>query len=62
LQAAKEITESYIESQKEIIRSFQSVWAPIIQNNITHSGIDGLLREEQPKYIQEQSVILQIMR
>src|SRR6185437_6158594 len=32
LQAAKEMTENYIESQKTIIRSIQSAWAPYQQN------------------------------
>jgi ElaB/YqjD/DUF883 family membrane-anchored ribosome-binding protein len=32
LQAVKEITENYIQSQKEIINSFQSVWGPYQQN------------------------------
>jgi len=32
LQAVKEITENYIESQKAIINSFQSAWGPYQQN------------------------------
>src|SRR3954453_13501690 len=32
LQAVKEITENYIESQKTIIRSIQSAWGPYPQN------------------------------
>jgi hypothetical protein len=32
LQAVKEITENYIESQKSIINSFQSTWRPYQQN------------------------------
>ena len=32
LQATKEITENYIESQKSIIRSFHSSWAPYQRN------------------------------
>jgi len=32
LQATKEITEHFIESQKSIINSFQSAWAPYQQN------------------------------
>ena len=32
LQATKEITENYIESQKTIIRSIQSAWSPHQQN------------------------------
>src|SRR4051794_28450543 len=32
LQAVKEITENYIESQKTIIRSIQSAWSPYLQN------------------------------
>jgi len=32
LQAAKEITEHFIESQKSIINSFQSAWRPFNQN------------------------------
>src|SRR3954463_16187103 len=32
LQAVKEITENYIESQKSIINSFQSAWSPYQQN------------------------------
>src|SRR6476660_6470065 len=32
LQAVKEITENYIESQKTIIRSIQSAWGPYHQN------------------------------
>src|SRR3954462_3446275 len=32
LQAVKEITENYIESQKEIINSSQSAWGPYQQN------------------------------
>jgi hypothetical protein len=32
LQAAKEITDSYLDSQREIIGSFQSAWAPHIEN------------------------------
>src|SRR3954452_22885153 len=36
LQAVKEITENYIESQKSIINSFQSAWRPFNQNINTH--------------------------
>ena len=32
MQAVKEITENYIESQKSIINSFQSAWRPFNQN------------------------------
>src|SRR3954467_14496015 len=32
LQAVKELTENYIESQKSIINSFQSAWRPFNQN------------------------------
>ena len=32
LQAVKEITENYIESQKTIIKSFHSAWSPYQQN------------------------------
>ena len=32
LQATKEITENYIESQKSIIKSFHSAWTPYQQN------------------------------
>ena len=32
LQSSKEIADSYLESQKEIIKSFQSAWAPYIEN------------------------------
>ena len=32
LQASREIVDSYLESQKEIIRSFQSTWVPYIEN------------------------------
>ena len=32
LQAVKQITENYIESQKTIIRSIQSAWGPYQQN------------------------------
>src|SRR6478735_6901765 len=32
LQAVKEISENYIESQKSIINSFQSAWRPFNQN------------------------------
>src|SRR6476469_10774515 len=32
LQAVKEITENYIESQKSIMNSFQSAWRPFNQN------------------------------
>src|SRR6476620_5022843 len=32
LQATKEITENYIESQKSIIKSFHSAWAPYQRN------------------------------
>ena len=32
LQAVKQITENYIESQKTIIRSIQSAWSPHQQN------------------------------
>ncbi len=32
LQAAKEISEEYIDSQKEIINSFQSAWMPYSEN------------------------------
>jgi hypothetical protein len=32
IQAARETADSYIESQKEIIRSFQSTWVPYIDN------------------------------
>src|SRR3954471_18975910 len=36
LQAVKEISENYIESQKSIINSFQSAWRPFNQNINTH--------------------------
>src|SRR6476659_2905859 len=36
LQAVKEITENFIESQKSIINSFQSAWRPFNQNINTH--------------------------
>jgi hypothetical protein len=32
LQAASEITDKYLESQKEIIKSFQSTWIPYVEN------------------------------
>jgi len=32
LQATREITDSYFESQKEIIKSFQSTWVPYVEN------------------------------
>src|ERR671932_294475 len=32
LQAAREITENFIESQKTIIKSIQSAWSPYQQN------------------------------
>ena len=32
LQVSREISDSYIESQKEIIKSFQSTWAPYVEN------------------------------
>jgi hypothetical protein len=32
LQTTKEITDSYLDSQKEIIKSFQSVWVPYVEN------------------------------
>ena len=32
MQAVKEITENFIESQKSIINSFQSAWRPFNQN------------------------------
>ena len=31
-QAAREIADSYLESQKEIIRSFQSTWVPYVES------------------------------
>ena len=37
LQAVKEISENYIESQKSIINSFQSAWRPYQQNINTNS-------------------------
>ena len=33
LQTAREITDRYLESQKEIIKSFQSTWAPYVGNS-----------------------------
>jgi hypothetical protein len=33
LQTAREITDRYLESQKEIIKSFQSTWAPYVENS-----------------------------
>ncbi|MGA9151079.1 MAG: hypothetical protein WBZ36_10900, partial [Candidatus Nitrosopolaris sp.] len=33
LQTAREITDRYLESQKEIIKSFQSTWAPYLENS-----------------------------
>jgi hypothetical protein len=33
LQTAIEITDRYLESQKEIIKSFQSTWAPYVENS-----------------------------
>jgi hypothetical protein len=32
LQASKEIADAYLESQKEIIQSFQSTWMPYFEN------------------------------
>jgi hypothetical protein len=32
LQATREIADSYVECQKEIIQSFQSTWLPYIEN------------------------------
>jgi hypothetical protein len=32
LQATREVADSYIESQKEIIKSLQSTWAPYVEN------------------------------
>ena len=32
IQAAREIADNYLESQKEIINSFQSVWSPYAEN------------------------------
>src|SRR5215469_5223199 len=32
LQTAREITDRYLESQKEIIKSFQSTWVPYVEN------------------------------
>jgi len=32
IQAAKEITDDYLESQKEIINSLQSLWTPFVEN------------------------------
>ena len=33
LQTAREITDRYLESQREIIKSFQSTWAPYVGNS-----------------------------
>jgi hypothetical protein len=33
LQTSSEITDRYLESQKEIIKSFQSTWAPYVENS-----------------------------
>jgi hypothetical protein len=33
LQTAREITDRYLEFQKEIIKSFQSTWAPYVENS-----------------------------
>src|SRR5919202_1119921 len=33
LQTAREITDNYLESQKEIINSLQSAWRPFVENN-----------------------------
>src|SRR6185437_12471973 len=53
LQATKEITENYIESQKSIIKSFHSAWSPYQQNfnnkvtylrttnNLVFAGLDA---------------------
>ncbi|MGN6632717.1 MAG: hypothetical protein ACTHKP_10850 [Nitrososphaeraceae archaeon] len=32
LQTTKEITDSYLNSQKEVIKSFQSIWVPYVEN------------------------------
>ena len=32
LQTTKEITDSYLDSHKEIIKSFQSIWVPYVEN------------------------------
>jgi 2',3'-cyclic-nucleotide 2'-phosphodiesterase (5'-nucleotidase family) len=32
MEAAREIADNYIESQKEILNSFQSVWSPFVEN------------------------------
>jgi hypothetical protein len=32
LQSTKEITDNYLDSQKEVIRSFQSLWVPYVEN------------------------------
>jgi protoheme ferro-lyase len=31
LQTAREITERYLESQKDVIKSFQSTWVPHVE-------------------------------
>ena len=33
LQTAREITDRYLESQKEIIKSFQLTWTPYVENS-----------------------------
>jgi multidrug resistance efflux pump len=45
LQAVKEMTENYIESQKTIIRSIQSAWGPY-QQTLTHQSILGTLLKQ----------------
>ena len=51
LQAAREISENFIESQKSIINSIQSAWIPYKQTLIQHLIVDVYLLKQLPMSI-----------
>ena len=61
LQAVKEMTENYIESQKTIIRSIQSAWGPY-QQILTHQSIHGTLRKQQLMHIVDLLAMLETIQ
>src|SRR4051812_38018935 len=61
LQAVKEITENFIESQKTIIRSIQSSWVHI-NKILTLQSMHGILLKQLPMHIADVLVILQTIQ
>jgi multidrug resistance efflux pump len=61
LQAVKEITENFIESQKTIIRSIQSSWVHI-NKMLTLLSMHGTLLKQLPMHIADLLAMLQTIQ